>query len=230
MQLVEPLPAEIHPPFDLTADMLFVAGLAPTQPLRRSFPGVPFLSLFGRTPLALWFSRVTEGCYRDERGDSHCLGGPEDTLYNEVTILAVLRKRALFCPVIYASNDLSIPIAKMYGMPKEVAPIALWFSGRDIKSQLSRGQLQSAVDASQATRGTLASALLSRLWPVWSWPVHFPARTHIEALVQATPKARLAAIRQGTLKLHASWLPSAVSFMRFGLFVPQLRMQLPPPP
>ena len=32
------------PPFDLTADMLFALALCPTPPLRRAFPGVPFIS------------------------------------------------------------------------------------------------------------------------------------------------------------------------------------------
>src|SRR5438045_3794312 len=116
-------PAEIRPPFDLASDMLFVACFVSTAPLRRTYPGIPFLSLLGRTPLVLWFSRVSEGCYRDQASAVHCLGGPQETLYNEVTILAVLRKRALFCPLIYASNDLSIPIARLYAMPKQAQPM-----------------------------------------------------------------------------------------------------------
>ena len=42
--------ATYGPPFDLRADLLLAAALAPTAPLRATFSGVPFLSLLGRTP------------------------------------------------------------------------------------------------------------------------------------------------------------------------------------
>src|SRR5207249_4258336 len=126
-------PTEIRPPFDLASDMLFVGCFVPAAPLREAFPSVPFLSMMGRTPLVIWFSRVSEGCYRDVAGAVHCLGGPTETLYHEVTVMAVLRKRALFCPLIYASNDLSIPIARLYAMPKQAHPMDLAIDSTDIK-------------------------------------------------------------------------------------------------
>ena len=49
-----------RPPFVLTSDMLFLIALARTRDLQHSFPGVPFLSVLGRTPLVVWFSRITE--------------------------------------------------------------------------------------------------------------------------------------------------------------------------
>jgi hypothetical protein len=209
--------------------MLFVAAFAPTRPLRRIFPGRPFLSVFGRTPMVVWFSRVTEGCYRDAAQATHCLGGPEQTLYDEVTIMTVLRKRSLFCPLIYASNDLSIPIAKLYGMPKEEGPVVLDDSQSETRARIEHAEPKTVVRAQTGGRGGLLAAVLSRLWPVWSWPVRFPSGTSIQALIQSTPKVRLARVRQGVLALPVSWLPNPVSFFAVGLFIPQLRMQLPPP-
>src|SRR5829696_5279600 len=65
-------PAEVfeqfRPPFDLRADMLLAVALCPTAPLLERFPGVPFLSVLGRTPLIVWFSQITEALYRDTAG------------------------------------------------------------------------------------------------------------------------------------------------------------------
>src|SRR3712207_5364795 len=68
--------AEYSPPFDLTADMLFVMAAVPTRPMRQTFPRVPFLSMLGNTPLVIWFSRITEACYGVGAGERHCDGGP----------------------------------------------------------------------------------------------------------------------------------------------------------
>jgi hypothetical protein len=209
--------------------MLFVACFVSTAPLRRTFPGIPFLSLLGRTPLVLWFSRVSEGCYRDQASAVHCLGGPQETLYNEVTILAVLRKRALFCPLIYASNDLSIPIARLYAMPKQAQPMDLDIDGGEIKSRIPLGDQSTFVAARVARGGTLLARILSRLWPVWTWPVHFPAGTRIQTLIQATPAVQLSRVSRGQLALPVAWLTRPASFFGIGMFIPQLRMQLPPP-
>jgi hypothetical protein len=209
--------------------MLFVACWVPTAPLRSAFEGVPFLSLMGRTPLVIWFSRVSEGCYRDVAGAVHCLGGPNETLYNEVTMMAVLRKRALFCPLIYASNDLSIPIAKLYAMPKQAHPMDLAIDSTDIKSQIPFGTENTFVNARITGRGTLLAGMLSRLWPVWTWPVRFPAGTRIHTLIQQTPAVRLCRVRQGRFSLPVPWLRRPVSFLGVAMFIPQLRMQLPPP-
>jgi hypothetical protein len=106
------------PPFVLTADMLLALALARTAPLRRAFPDVPFLSALGRTPLVIWFSRVTEACYRDATGQRRCDRDAEGVPYNELNVLALLRERALFVPGIYATSELSISIGRGYGMPK----------------------------------------------------------------------------------------------------------------
>src|SRR5690348_9041188 len=104
-----PIFTRYSPPFDLLSDMLFAGALAPTGPLRAAFPAVPFLTLGGRTPLVLWFARVKEGCYRDPAsGAVHCLGGPGATLYYELNVLALLRRRGGFVPGIYATSGLTI--------------------------------------------------------------------------------------------------------------------------
>src|SRR5919198_6564105 len=83
-----------RPPYDLTADMLVVPALCPTAPLRQTFPRVPCLAVRGKTPLVLWFSRITEVRYYDASGERCCEGGAETALYNEMNIIALLRQRA----------------------------------------------------------------------------------------------------------------------------------------
>jgi hypothetical protein len=200
----------------------------PSQPLRRAFAGTPFLSLLGRTPLIVWFSRVSEGCYRDDTGSGHAIGGPEQTLYNEVTILAGLRKRALFSPVIYASNPLSIPIATRYGMPKHVGSVSFEMSEGNLNSALRVAGGGGTVSAQVIRGGRWLALILSRLWPVWTWPVAFPSGRSIQALVQATPKVQLARVRRGSLALSEPRKLGG-SFIGLGVFIPQLRMRLPPP-
>ena len=220
---------EIFPPFDLTSEMLFVTAFAGTNPLRRTFPGVPFLSLVGRTPLVLWFSSVSEGCYRDGNGTMHCLGGPGEALYSEVTVLAALRKRRLFCPAIYATSELSISIGKRYGMPKEEVAMDLTVNRTRFHSAMERGGCRTFVQAQRGGPGRLLGTAVSRIWPVWSWPVSFPSGSEIQARVQATPVVERARVSEGTLALPVPWLPEPVSFRRMGMFISQLRMQLPPP-
>src|SRR3712207_9415759 len=64
-----------------------------TAPLRRAFPDVPFLSALGRTPLVIWFSRITEACYRDATGQRRCDRATEGVPDNELNVLALLRER-----------------------------------------------------------------------------------------------------------------------------------------
>src|SRR5438270_3017762 len=101
--------SQYAPPFDLTSDMLFALALCPTMPLRRTFPEVPFVSLLGKTPLLLWFSRVTKMCYHNTEGAQHCLDGAAE-MYDEVNVVAFLRQRMLFVPGIYATSDLTIRV------------------------------------------------------------------------------------------------------------------------
>jgi hypothetical protein len=225
-----PSPTELSPPFDLTADMLFVGSLMPTAALKSAFPRQEFFSLFGRTPLVLWFSTVREGCYWDERGQRQCLGGPSDELYDEVNILAVLRKRRLFCPAIYATSELSVGIARLYGMPKELLmSIDFEEQNRQLSGDLRLAGRTTFVRAKIAGLGGIVGRLVSRFWPVWSWPVDFPSGSSVRALIKDTPQVRSVSIRQGKLDLPLEWLQKPVSFFRPAVYIRQLRMQLPPP-
>jgi hypothetical protein len=110
-----------RPPFDLTSDMLLALAFCPTSPLRQAFPETPFLSLLGWTPLVVWFSRITEGWYRDPAGRPRL--ADEGIPYNELNVLALLRAPAVFVPGIYASSELSVRIGHGYGMPKQLVPV-----------------------------------------------------------------------------------------------------------
>jgi hypothetical protein len=69
----------------------------------------------------MWFSRGKEGAYTNPTaaGTRRCLGGPSEVLYNELNVVAALRRPAGFVPSIYATSALTIGIGHRYGMPKQ---------------------------------------------------------------------------------------------------------------
>lgn len=217
-----------RPPFDLLSDMIFVAALCPTGPLRRAFPGLPFVSLGGRTPLVMWFSRVKRIRYHDEAGAARQMGAADSALYNELNVVALLRQRAFFVPDIYATSDLTIRIGHAYGMPKQFEAMRFGVSGSRLTSDVEKDGRRTWLQARLWGQGRAAGWLLSRLLPLRVWPARFPLGDEIRALIEATPRAQLAQV-QGQLALGTTWLPEAVSLLPLGLYLPDLRMQLPPP-
>jgi hypothetical protein len=51
----------------------------------------------------------------------------------------------------------------------------------------------------------------------------------VRARILATPRVQFARVRGGRLALDAAWLPRPVPVLPLGIYVPGLRMQLPPP-
>jgi hypothetical protein len=216
------------PPFDLTSDMLFALALCPTRPLSQAFPGVPFLSLVGKTPLLLWFSRITEMCYHDTTGAQHCLGEAAG-LYDEVNVVAFLRQRMLFVLGIYATSDLTIRVGHGYGMPKHPTRMQVQVDEKWFCSEVRDGTRQSFVRARLLGSGKGAAKLASWFLPSFTWPVRFPSGSGIRALIEETPHMQLAYVQAGHLALEAEWLREVVHLLPVGCYVPGLRMQLPPP-
>jgi hypothetical protein len=221
--------AQYAPPFDLTSDMLFALALCPTRPLRRAFPGVPFLSLLGRTPLLLWFSRITQMCYHETEGAEHCLGRSEAGLYHELNVVAFLRKRTLFVPGIYATSELTIRVGHGYGMPKQPTTMQVEVGDTWVRSEVRDGSRQSVVRARLLGSGKGLGKLVSQFLPNFTWPVRFPSGSGIRALIEETPSVQLAYVQEGHLALEAEWLPEAARLLPVGCYLPGLRMQLPPP-
>ena len=217
-----------RPPYDLTADMLVVPALCPTAPLRQTFPRVPFLAVRGKTPLVLWFSRITEVCYCDAAGERRCEGGAETALYNELNIIALLRQRALFVPGIYATGERTIRIGHRYGMPKQPASMQIRVDTTHFETSMMDGACESFARARLLGSGRGVAQMVSRLWPRQLWPARFPIGTDVRAMLQATPRVHVAHVRQGQLCLDTVWLPEAVSLLPVGLYLPHLRMRLPP--
>lgn len=216
------------PPIDLTSDMLLAATLCPTGPLKQAFPEVPFLSLLGRTPLVVWFSRTKEICYTDSAGGRSCIGNRQTALYNELTVIALLRRRAVFCPGIYATSIETILAGHGYGMPKEPTDMTLRVEGHHFASGLrGKGAKSARVQARLTGTGGAAGALLSRLWPLRLWPAIFPSGSHVRVLITDTPRVQIARIRGGKLALREPWLPGPVPLLRFGVYLPDQRMQMP---
>ena len=214
------------PPFELAADMLFTAALAPAEPLRRAFPRAPFLSLFGRTPLVTWFSRITSACSGDPDGRPRL---EEGVLYHELNVLAPLRRRAVFVPDIQATSARTIAIAHRYGMPKRPNAMSFRADRSSVLSVAVDGARRSHVRASLLGTGALPAALLSRFRPWQAWPVYFPSGRHVRATILDMPRVQLARILTGQLAIEASWLPRSLPLLPFGLYAAGLRMRLPPP-
>jgi hypothetical protein len=218
-----------QPPFDLLSDMIFVAALCPTGPLRQAFPGVPLLSIFGRTPLFMWFSRVKEIRYHDENREHGVMGGPNVVLYNELNVVAAMRQRGFFVPGIYATSPLTIQIGRgYYGMPKYSTEMTFQVAGQRLTSEERAGLCHTTLRARLFTRGMVAGKVLSRLLPLRTWPACLPSGDSVRALIERTPRAQPAWVR-GRLELDEPWLPEAAPLLPFGLYLPDLRMQLPRP-
>jgi hypothetical protein len=220
-----------RPPFVLTSDMLFVLALAPTRDLQRGFPGVPFLSVLGRTPLVVWFSRITESCYHDQTGAWRCERSPSPAgIYSEVNVLGPLRRRAVFVLAIYASEARTVEIGRhYYGMPKHLARTAVRVGAGRFEGTLVDGARRSFVHARLIGGGRGLGAVVARLWPRWTWPVHFPSGGHVRALTLATARLQVARIHAGQIAVQTPWLRAARPLLPMGLYAGGLCIQLPSP-
>ena len=221
--------AHFRPPFDLTSDMLLGLALCPTPPLRRAFPSVPFLSVRGRTPLVIWFARITDAHYYDEDGKPRSATETGQVPYNELNVLALLRQRAVFVPGIYATSRLSVRIGLGYGMPKRMIEMDVQRSRRRITAAAIDGVRRSAADARLEGSGKILAWVLSNRWPMQTWSVRFPSGSEVRPLILEVPRAQVARLRNGRLAVEARWLPGPVSLLPVGLYLPGLRMRLPPP-
>jgi hypothetical protein len=220
---------QYRPPFDLTSDMLLVMALCPSMPLRQTFPGLPFLSLLGKTPLLLWFSRTHEIYYYDQAGAQRRIGDPETVLYNELNVVAFLQKRALFIPGIYATSELTIQIGHSYGMPKQLTKMRVEVADKQFHANVRNDTPQSFVQAGLLGSGKGLARIISYFLPLWVWPTRFPSGRALRALIQTTSRVQIALVQAGQLVLETEWLPQAVSLLPVGLYLPGLRMQLPSP-
>jgi hypothetical protein len=182
----------------------------------------------GHTPLLLWFSRITQMCYHDTTGAQHCIDAAAG-LYDELNVVAFLREPALFVPGIYATSDLTSQVGHRYGMPKHQASMQVHVGGLRFCAEVKDGTKQSFVRARLLGAGEGAAKLISRYLPSFTWPVRFPGGITVRALIEATPRVQLAQVQAGQLALEAEWLPQAVGLLPVGCYVPNLRMQLPPP-
>jgi hypothetical protein len=217
------------PPLNLTSDMLFALALCPTAPLQRTFPGVPFWAWLGQTPLVMWFSRITAAWYDDPAGARHCESDVARGLYNELTVIALLRTQAIFVPGIYATSERTIAVGQYrYGMPKQPAIMQVRQRPGRFRARVAVGCHESNVTARLLGRGQLFARLLARSWPRPSWPVHFPSGHQVQPLIQATPRVQLAQIQRGRLATGAAWLPHPARLWPIGAYISGLQMRLPP--
>lgn len=217
------------PPFDLTSDMLFVAALCPAAPLQQHFPGVPFLTIFGKAVLIMWFSRIETLCYHPTVGVTRCADRNEGVPYNELNVIALLKRRALFVPGLYATSNLTLMVGHRYGMPKRATRMSFETREAAVRSRVMDGDRTSFVHSTLLTSGRWLGRLLSRLLPIWSWPALFPSNSFIRAFIQEVPQVQFAHVSSGQLALAEPWLPVTATLFPLGIFVPDLRMRLPAP-
>jgi hypothetical protein len=203
--------------------MLLVVALAQTANLRRAFGHVQFVSIAGRTPLLVWFSRVTESCYHDSRGHFRCdPSTTADGLYSEITIIAPLRRRGLFVPAIYCSELRSVELARhYYAMPKQHARVSLRTAGAHVFSRDETSQ--TSIEARVVHGGGASLRFRAR----WTWPIMFPSGGHTRALLLSAQRIQLAYIRGGRLGPFPGWLPDPARLLPIGVWLSGLRMELP---
>ena len=146
-----------------------------------------------------------------------------------MNVVAFLLESALFVPAIYATSMLSVQVGHGYGMPKHLTTMSVQSGGPRVRSEMPDGTRQSVVRARLFGSGKALPKLVSRFLPRWTWLVHFPSGSGIRALIEETPRVQLAHVRDGQLALEAEWLPEAVRLLPVGCYLPDLRMQLPPP-
>ena len=220
---------EYVPPYDLTAEMLFASAFCPTVWLTRSFPETPFLSLFGKTPLVFWFSRINQIVYNLPDGGTDVLGSPEATLYNELNVMAPLKRTAVFVPGIYATTELTLRIGRAYGMPKQMTEMSYERHGKEIFSENLHGGRRSFIKATTLGSGRVPAALARLILPLCVWEARFPEGAPVRALIEAVPRLKPARIRQGQVWVDEPWMPQPLKLLPFGFHATALRMQLPPP-
>lgn len=221
--------AQYRPPFDLTSDMLVGLALCPTVPLRRNFPGVPFLSVRGRTPVLIWFARITDAVYRDPMGRRRSALGTGGVPYNELNVLTLLWRRALFVPGIYATSELSIRIGLGYGMPKRSISMEVQRDRQRLAALAIDGARQSVARARFVGSGEILARIVSPWLPLCTWPVRFPSGSQVRGQIREAPRVQIARVHWGQLSVEASWLPKPLSLLPVGLYLPGQRMRLPPP-
>lgn len=207
--------------------MLFAATSTPTSYLSRSFAGVPFLDIAGSTPLVLWFSRVRTLCHGPAE-QRECLDQASGFGYNELNVVALLRGRRLFVPVIYAGGGLTQRLGHRYGMPKRPVEMTFAADQRRVNSVVTFARARSEASGRLLASGRILARVFDWPAPWWSWPADFPDGSFIRALIQRVPLAQLTYL-SGTLALDEPWLPRPARLWPLGLYVPGLRMRLPAP-
>jgi hypothetical protein len=218
-------------PYDLRSDMLLAVALCPTGPMRRAFPGIPFLSMRGRTPVAAWFAKIDVACHRTATGERVCVSGRLAIPYSELTVLAALEEPAAFVPGIYTTSKLVLRIGDLYGMAKRPAHATFPRNGRLFRSvvQPFTGGKSSYVRARVVVGGRPLAWLAKRVMPFASPPVRFPTGTEIKAVLPGVRSVDLALVREGCLDVGESWLPRPVPFLPVGMYLRGLWMHMPVP-
>ena len=146
----------------------------------------------------------------------------------ELNVAALLRRRAIFVPGIYATSALTIALGHAYGMPKQPTRMSRQRAGRWVRSRVGDGSRQSYIQARLLGSGRLLGWLAGRFWPWRAWPAWFPSGTRVRVLVQTTPRVQAGRVRAGRLSLPAPWLPEPVALLPSAAYLPGQRMQLPP--
>jgi hypothetical protein len=217
------------PPFDLTSDFLFAFAFAPTAPLQKAFPAIPFVSIANRTPLVVWVGRIRHIRYTNAGGKRQEMGGPEAILYDEINVAALLKARQLFIPAIYSSSSLAVQIGHAYGMPKSLAPVQLAQTATTFNTMLQSAEHRSYIIAERLRHSRFLRFISRRFLPRPIWKALFPSSAGVTPIIQPMRAPQWYRIREGRFDLPLPWLPNPIPFLPLGLYSPGQEMQLPPP-
>jgi hypothetical protein len=218
-----------QPPFAMTLDALFCVAWCSVAPLKETFPGVPFLSLLGKTPLVLWFARFKDFEYTDAAGARQRMSNRAGALpYSELGIGTLLARRGFFVPSLYASSNFGTRLGLSLEMPKQpTLPIEVQLLPEAFRANLKQSRQQSFIWARLLGSGHLLARIAQVFLPLGTWPIAFPSKSSIQAGIAGTERVQLAHIHAGRLVLDAPWLPRMASFFPICAYVSGMRLQLP---
>lgn len=217
------------PPFTLLSDMLVGIAFIPTLPLHRTFPNTPFLSITGHTPLAFWVSAVHQIDYHHNTQPDQ-LGGKTINLYDEVTFVLPLRRKAFFVPDIYANDALTVEIGHEYGMPKQLNAITFTHGMMQFEVWGKDTMAGTHFRATPITESQLLKRIVKWLFPLKVWPVIFPDGRYVRPTLTAARSVTVVRFQERQLAVRAEWLPDPITILSFGFWVPGQEMVMPPPP
>ncbi len=214
------------PPHTLTVDFLGAVAFCSSAPLHALYPGHRFVSLFGKTPLLLWFAEIKTFRFAQGKDEAGVLGDGKTPLYHELSVAAVKRNGTLLGVHLGVDSEFSLQIGLGYGMPKIRDTIRSAAKVREKQMTVGEGEQTSSACALPFGSGQRLGSLFSLLLPRRVCRVQFPSGSQVTPVLETAPCLAPAWVT-GQLRLSPDRLPQPVPLFRLGVFFHDFQMTLP---